>query len=98
MGPQHVRDDLITPRTQKTGTTVYLTIWPELAASIKAAPTGQQSFMVNTWGKPFASPESFGTWFAKQCDDAGLPHHCRAHGLRKEGRRYHSREQRCERA
>jgi integrase len=32
VGPQHVRDDLITIRTQKTGITVYLTIWPELAA------------------------------------------------------------------
>jgi site-specific recombinase XerD len=41
--------------------------------------------MVNGWGKPFATPESFGTWFAKQCDDAGLSSECRAHGLRKAG-------------
>lgn len=85
VGPLHVRDDLITIRTQKTGTTVYLTIWPELAASIDATTTGPASFMVNAYGRPFKTPESFGTWFAKQCDDAGLPSDCRAHGLRKAG-------------
>ncbi|TJV67885.1 MAG: integrase [Mesorhizobium sp.] len=85
VGPQHVRDDLITLRTEKTGTTVYLTIWPELQRSIDATPTGMQSFMTTTLGKPFKSAASFGNWFAKQCDDAGLPTDCRAHGLRKAG-------------
>ncbi|WP_084646792.1 tyrosine-type recombinase/integrase [Mesorhizobium sp. WSM2561] len=85
VGPQHVRDGLITIKTQKTGTIVYLTIWPELQRSIDATPTGLQSFMVTSYGKPFSSAESFGTWFAKQCNDAKLPKECRAHGLRKAG-------------
>lgn len=85
VGPSHVRDGLITMQTSKTGTTVYLTIWPELQRSIDTTPTGLQSFMTTTQGKPFSSPASFGNWFAKQCDDAGLPKVCRAHGLRKAG-------------
>lgn len=85
VGRQHVRDDLITIRTGKTGTTVYLTIWPELRKSIDATKTGDLAFMVTAYGKPFSSPETFGTWFAAQCNKAGLPERCRAHGLRKAG-------------
>ncbi|WP_189406784.1 tyrosine-type recombinase/integrase [Mesorhizobium sp. M1A.F.Ca.ET.072.01.1.1] len=85
VGRQHVRDGLITLRTEKTGTTVYLAIWPELQKSINATPTGDLAFMVTSRGKPFSSPESFGGWFAGVCEKAGLPSHCRAHGLRKAG-------------
>ncbi|MER9170411.1 tyrosine-type recombinase/integrase [Mesorhizobium australicum] len=85
VGPQHVRDGVITLRTSKTGTTVYLTIWPELQRSIDSTKTGDLAFVVTSYGKPFGSAESFGTWFAKRCDDAGLPKVCRAHGLRKAG-------------
>lgn len=85
VGRQHVKDGLITIRTEKTGTTVYLTIWPELQRSIDATPTGDLAFMATSFGKPFSSKGSFGNWFADQCDKAGLPQHCRAHGLRKAG-------------
>ena len=86
VGRQHVSDDgTITLRTQKTGITVHLTIWPELATSINGTETGDLTFIVNAYGKPFKTAENFGTWFAKQCDKAGLPEHCRAHGLRKAG-------------
>lgn len=85
VGPQHVREGLITLRTSKTNTMVYLTIWPELKRSIDATTTGDLAFMVTSYGKPFSTPETFGTWFALQCDNAGLPKECRAHGLRKAG-------------
>lgn len=85
VGRQHVRDSTITIRTEKTGTTVYLAIWPELQRSMDATKTGDLAFMITTQGKPFTSAASFGNWFAKQCDDAKLPKECRAHGLRKAG-------------
>jgi site-specific recombinase XerD len=85
VGRQHVRDELITIRTGKTGTTVYLTIWPELRKSIDATKTGDLAFMVTSYGKPFSTPEGFGMWFADKCNKAGLPERCRAHGLRKAG-------------
>lgn len=85
VGPQHLTDKVITFRTQKTGITVYLTVCPELQKSISTTPTGPQNFIINAYGKPFSTPENFGTWFAKQCGKAGLPEHCRAHGLRKAG-------------
>src|SRR5262245_47152071 len=32
--------------------------------------------------KPFTAA-GFGNWFRDRCDEAGLPNHCAAHGLRK---------------
>ncbi len=45
-----------------------------------AAPTGDRTFLLTEFGKPF-TPNSFGSWFARRCTEAGLPG--RAHGLRK---------------
>jgi integrase len=56
---------------------------PELAAVIDAGPTGDLTFLVTEYGKPFTAA-GFGGWFRKRCDEAGLPH-CTAHGLRKAG-------------
>ena len=36
----------------------------------------------DAYGKPFTAA-GFGNWFRDQCDAAGLPAHCAAHGLRK---------------
>ncbi|MFG1462073.1 site-specific integrase [Xanthobacter sp. DSM 24535] len=56
-------------------------IIPDLAHIIEASPTGDMTFLVTSYNKPFTS-NGFGNWFRKQCDDAGLSE-CSAHGLRK---------------
>lgn len=82
LGRQHVKDDVATIRTVKTGTVVSVPIFEELRASIDATATVDLTFLSHR-GRPF-SAHSFGAWFRKQCDAAGLPH-CTAHGLRKAG-------------
>lgn len=84
-GKQHVKTGLLTLRTQKTGATVYLTIWPELQHSLDATPTGDMAFLTSATGLPFASAQSFGNWFKARCREAELPEHCTAHGVRKAG-------------
>jgi hypothetical protein len=58
-------------------------ILPQLRAIIDATKTGEKTFLINKWGRPF-SREWFGNWFKKACVAAGLPK-CSAHGLRKVG-------------
>jgi Phage integrase family len=58
-------------------------ILPILADIISRSPTGDLTFLVTSFGKPFTAA-GFGNWFREQCDEAALPH-CSAHGLRKAG-------------
>ncbi len=60
-----------------------LPVLPELQASIKQGPSGNLTFLVNEYGKPF-SAAGFGNRMRKWCNAAGLKH-CSAHGLRKAG-------------
>lgn len=85
VGRQHLKDGLISIRTEKTGEWVHLPVFPALQKSIEATPTGTFAFLTTSRGEPFSSPASFGNWFAKQVKEAGLPDECRAHGLRKAG-------------
>lgn len=85
-GRQHVRDGVIhfTPsksRFNQNPPPVDVPIFPELAKIIEAGPTGDLTFLMTEWGKPFTS-NGFGNWFRDRCDEAGLPQ-CSAHGLRK---------------
>lgn len=82
LGRQHVRDGLLTIRTEKTGEIIILLLLPALAASISAAPVGDLAFLVTERGQPFVK-EGFGNWFRKACEAAGCPGS--AHGLRKAG-------------
>ena len=50
---------------------------------IDAGPTGDLSFLMTEYGRPFTA-NGFGNWFRDRCDEAGLPQ-CSAHGLRKAG-------------
>lgn len=84
-GRQHVRDGVLSMKTQKTKTWVHLLVCPELAASIDATKTGDMAFLASATGRPFASAQSFGNWFKSQCRAAGLPERCAAHGVRKSG-------------
>lgn len=60
-----------------------LPLLPTLRRSIDATPAGKETYIVSSRGQPF-TVESFGNWFRKRCNEAGLPH-CAAHGLRKAG-------------
>ena len=81
IGRQHVSDGLISIKTEKTGELVVIPILPPLTVSIDACPPSGLSFIETDDGRPMAK-ESFGNWFRKTCDAAGLKG-CSAHGLRK---------------
>ncbi len=87
LGPQHVKEGWVTitqvKNQQRKPVTLSIPVLPELKAIIDATPTGNLAFLVTQFGKPF-SPDGFGNWFRKRCDEAGLPK-CSAHGLRKAG-------------
>jgi len=85
VGRQHLRDDVLSIKTQKTDVWVHVPIYPELRASIDATQTGDLAFLTSATGRPFASSGSFGNWFRARCDEAGLPGVCSSHGLRKAG-------------
>jgi integrase len=82
VGRQHMRDGIISIRTEKTGEEVYLPILPPLAESLHATKTGDLTFLVTEAGQPWVK-ESFGNWFRAACRAAGCPGS--AHGLRKAG-------------
>jgi integrase len=82
LGRQHVRDGVITFRTEKTGQQVVIPMLPELAEIIAATKTGDLAFVATPTGGPMTK-ESFGNWFRLACKAAGVPG--AAHGLRKAG-------------
>lgn len=81
-GRQHVREGVLSMRTEKNGVEVSIAILPPLAASIAATKTGDLTFLVTERGVPFVK-EGFGNWFREACQAAGCPGS--AHGLRKSG-------------
>lgn len=84
LGRQHVKNGTISIRAGKNNAEIVLPLLPPLAKSIDATKTGDLVFLTNTRGRPWQNI-SFGYWFRKQCDIAGLPERCTAHGLRKAG-------------
>jgi integrase/recombinase XerD len=82
---------------RSTGKSLTIPILPSLQEALdampkEARPDGVLTFLVNDYGRPFASAAAFGNKFADWCDAAGLqPVLCddgrtrnyRAHGLRK---------------
>ena len=81
VGRQHVRDGLITLRTEKTGEIVTIPILGALARTLAAGPTGDLSFICGASGKPLTK-ESFGNMFRVACNVAGVFKKS-AHGVRK---------------
>ena len=81
MGRKLVRGGLFTFVQQKTGSRIEIPFFNELKRVISASPTGDLTFLVTAFNKPYTA-NGFGNWFRRQCNDAGLPH-CSAHGLRK---------------
>jgi integrase len=98
LGLQHIKGGKIEWRPRKTarstGKVLSIRILPELRAALDAMPprNAALAFLLNDYGKPFASAAAFGNKFADWCRAAGLkPVLCddgkvrsyRAHGLRK---------------
>lgn len=85
LGRQMERDGTLYVREQKgRGRQAKVTpvpIHPALRAALKAGPTGDLTYLVTEYGKPF-TVNGFGNWFRARCDEAGLPH-CSAHSVRK---------------
>ena len=82
MGRQHVRDGALIVRQQKTGRALEIPIHPALVEILSEAPSEHLTFLTTANGRPF-SAAGFGNLFRKWCEEAGLPKHCSAHGLRK---------------
>lgn len=87
VGLQHVRDGVITIRTEKhrhgkAGELITIPILEPLAASIAATRTGDLTYLVAERGQPWIK-ESFGNWFRDVCRAAKCPG--TAHDLRKAG-------------
>jgi integrase len=83
-GRQHVKNEVLSLQTTKTGAWVHVPILPALRASIDATETGDLAFLTSAKGQPFPSGGAFGNWFKERCREAGIGH-CSAHGLRKAG-------------
>jgi integrase len=81
MGWQHVKGDRISVRQQKTGRQLLIKVHPELNRVLASVPKDRLTFLVTEHGAPFKSAASFGNWFSRMCNSAGLPG-CSAHGLR----------------
>jgi integrase len=88
LGPQHVKDGWLAFTQAKNAARkpvkIEIPILFELQEIIDATVTGHLSFLVTAFGKPHTA-KGFGNTFRKWCDEAGLPDHCSAHGLRKAG-------------
>jgi integrase len=82
MGRQHIRNGVVQVRQQKTGTMLAIPVHPALQTILDATPSVHLTFLTTAYGKPFTAA-GFGNWFRDRCDEAGLPKHCAAHGLRK---------------
>jgi integrase/recombinase XerD len=97
IGRQHLRGGNLSWRPNKTLRTtakvLTIRVLPALQAALDAMPQSDAlTFLVNDYGRPFASAAAFGNKFADWCNAAGLdPVMCddgrirnyRAHGLRK---------------
>jgi integrase len=80
LGRQHVRDDVVSLKTEKTDTLVTLPILPVLAETLAIGPCGDLTFIVGANGRP-VTKESFGNLLRQACRAAGVPGS--AHGVRK---------------
>jgi integrase len=81
LGKQHVKDDVATLKTEKTGTEVTIRLPAELLRTLETGPVGDLAFVVGKKGEPLRK-ESFGNLFRAACSEAGLTDKS-AHGLRK---------------
>ena len=91
LGPQHVYvgsdgEPRIRIARSHGSDDVDIQISPELKAACDAMPKQHLTYIVTAYGKP-RSKYGLGNDFAKWAREAGLPDHCRLHGLKKGGMR-----------
>ncbi|WP_244427733.1 tyrosine-type recombinase/integrase [Sinorhizobium fredii] len=60
---------------------IEVPITPELFNALQNTPTGDLTYLVTEYGRPFTA-KGLGNKIREWCDEAGLPH-CSSHGLRK---------------
>jgi integrase len=86
LGPQHVKDGRIRIERTHGSEDVDIPVSPQLQAACDAMPKAHLTYIVSAYGKP-RSKYGLGNDFAKWATEAGLPAHCRLHGLKKGGMR-----------
>jgi integrase len=86
LGPQHVKNGWIRIERTHGSKDVHIPMSPELQAACDAMPKAHLTYIVSAYGKP-RSKYGLGNDFAKWATEAGLPAHCRLHGLKKGGMR-----------
>lgn len=84
LGRQHVKDGVISIKTEKTGAWVTIPLVSELASIMDATKLGTLAFVAKENGAPMTK-RYFGNWFKDAATAAGVPGTC--HGLRKAGAR-----------
>jgi integrase len=82
IGRQHIKDNTLTVRQTKTGTTLTIPVHSDLAAIIAATPVGHFTLLTTMSGKSYDA-DDFSDQFRSWCDAAELPQRCVFHGLRK---------------
>jgi hypothetical protein len=86
-GPQHVTAGRIKIERCHRSRDVDIRITPALQAAIDAMPAvGIQTFLIGKRGKPLMV-DTLAKRLAEWATEAGLPDHCRRHGLKKGGMR-----------
>ena len=86
MGRQHVNDEFIAVMQQKGKKRIEIPIHTKLRSILDATANDRLTFPITATGAPFTAA-GFGNYFRECCDQAGVPAHCSAHGLRKAGSR-----------
>jgi integrase len=86
LGPQHVRNGRIRIERTHGSEDVDIPVSSELQAACDAMPKAHLTYIVTANGKP-RSKYGLGNDFARWATEAGLPKHCRLHGLKKGGMR-----------
>ena len=87
LSPQHVKDGWLKIERCHRSANVEILITPTLQAAIDAMPAvGIRTYVVGKRGGSL-TPDAVAGEFAKWATEAGLPAHCRLHGLKKGGMR-----------
>ena len=86
LGPQHVKDGWIKIERSHGSDDVEIEVTPDLQAALDAMPKSHLTYIVTARGAP-RSKYGLGNDFAQWATQAGLPKHCRLHGLKKGGMR-----------
>lgn len=80
VGRQHLRDNVLSIRTEKTGAVITVELPQRVLDIIESTTTGDMHFLVTSFGKPF-STAGFGNWFGDAAREAGIEKN--THGVRK---------------